>query len=111
MSKKIHVLIKEPGKKPRSVNISHTLENLQKTVGGYIEAVTLTNDFVIICNEEGRLKRLPWCGITMAIPMPPLKKARCIGIYSLVVGVGLQTGRFITALLTHTKFRQIALMK
>ena len=61
MGKKIHVLIKEPGKKPRSVNISRTLENLQKTVGGYIETVTLTADFVIICNEEGRLKRLPWC--------------------------------------------------
>lgn len=61
MSRKIHVLIKEPGKKPRSVNISNTLENLQKTVGGYIETVTLASDLVVICNEEGRLEGLPYC--------------------------------------------------
>lgn len=29
--RKIKVIIKEPGKKPRCVNISDTLENLQKT--------------------------------------------------------------------------------
>lgn len=34
MSRKISVLIKEPGKSPRHVWISNTLENLQKTVGG-----------------------------------------------------------------------------
>lgn len=64
---KIHALIKDPGKKPRSVNISNTLKNLQKTVGGNVEAVTIADDFVILCNEEGRLKGLPWnceiCGI------------------------------------------------
>lgn len=64
---KIKVLIKDPGKKPRSVYISNTLENLQKTVGGYIETVTLASDLVIICNEEGRLKNLPYnchiCGV------------------------------------------------
>lgn len=61
MAKKIHVLIKEPGKNPRSVNISNSLENLQKTVGGYIETVTIAEDFLVICNKEGRLRRLPWC--------------------------------------------------
>ena len=61
MSKKISVIIKEPGKKPRHVNISNTLNNLQKTVGGYIETVTLSSDCVAICNEKSRLQRLPWC--------------------------------------------------
>lgn len=61
MTHKIKVLIKEPWKNPRSVNISNSLENLQKTVGGYIETVSLCKDLVVICNEEGRLKRLPWC--------------------------------------------------
>lgn len=64
---KIHVLIKDPGKKPRSVNISNTLKNLQQTVGGHIEAVTIAKDFVVLCNEEGRYKGLPWnceiCGV------------------------------------------------
>ena len=56
---KISVLIKEPGGKPRHVNIENTLKNLQRTVGGYIETVSLTSSFgkhlVIICNEEGKL--------------------------------------------------------
>jgi hypothetical protein len=61
---KIGVCIKEPGKTPRHVNISNTLENLQRTVGGYIETVTLCSDLVIICDEEGRLKRKkPCCNI------------------------------------------------
>lgn len=67
MSRKISVLIKEPGKNPRHVWISNTLENLQKTVGGYIETVTLCTDLVIICDEEGRLKDKPYncriCGV------------------------------------------------
>lgn len=68
MSKKIKVIIKEPAKKPRCVWISNTLENLQKTVGGYIETVTVASDMVIICNEEGRLRNLPYncdvCGVS-----------------------------------------------
>ena len=53
---KIGVLIKEPGKRPRHVNISNTLSNLQKTVGGYIETVTFSKEIVVICNEEGRIQ-------------------------------------------------------
>ena len=40
--------------------IDNTLEALQKAVGGYIEAVTIAEDAVIICDEEGLLKRLPY---------------------------------------------------
>ena len=39
-------------------NISTRLENLQKLVGGYIEAVTLKPGLVILCNEEGKLRGL-----------------------------------------------------
>lgn len=60
MAHKIKVFIKDPGKKLRSVSISNSLANLQKTVGGYIETVTLTSDLVIICNEEGKLLNLPY---------------------------------------------------
>lgn len=58
--KKIGVLIKEPGKKPRHVNISDSLANLQNTVGGYIETVTLANDCVVICNDEGRINGMDY---------------------------------------------------
>lgn len=61
MGKKISVVIIEPGKGPRHVHISNTLENLQKTVGGYIETVTLASDLVVICDEEGRIKNKPYC--------------------------------------------------
>lgn len=58
--KKIKVIIKRPGEKPHSTWISNSLKNLQLTVDGYIETVTVTPDMVIICNEEGRIKGLPY---------------------------------------------------
>lgn len=64
---KIKVIIKEPGKKPRSTNISASLENLQKTVGGYIEMVRLAEDGVVLCDEDSKLKGNPYtcniCGL------------------------------------------------
>lgn len=65
--KKIFVWIKHPGDPPRHVWISDSLEALQKNVDGYIETVTLAEELVVICNEEGRLMNLPYncevCGI------------------------------------------------
>lgn len=58
--KKIGVLIKDPGKKPRHVNISDSLANLQNIVGGYIETVTLASDLVVICNDEGRINGMDY---------------------------------------------------
>ena len=57
---KIKVYIKQPGRVPYSTNISNTLENLQKTVGGYIETVTVASDLVIICNENGTINDMPF---------------------------------------------------
>ncbi len=60
---KIRAIIKRPDEQYGHVtNISNTLENLQRTVGGYIETVTFRGPrtdsppFVVICDEEGRLK-------------------------------------------------------
>ena len=65
--KKIKVILKRPDSVPYSTHISNSLENLQKTVDGYIETVTLSSDCVVICNEEGMLRGLPYncniCGI------------------------------------------------
>lgn len=58
--KKIQVWIKEPHKSPRHVWISNSLKNLQNTVGGYIEHVSLSKDVGIIVNEEGVVKDLPF---------------------------------------------------
>lgn len=67
MADKICVAVKRPGEPPRHVWMSNSLENFQRYVGGYIEAVTVATDLVIICNEEGRLMGLPHnctvCGV------------------------------------------------
>lgn len=59
MEEKIRVLVKEPGKAAELREIPNTLEALQGIVGGYIEAVWLSDNSVIVCNEEGKLQRLP----------------------------------------------------
>lgn len=57
---KIKVFVKEPNRVPKEKWIENDLKTFQKTVGGYIEAVTLATDLVVICNEEGRLRMLPY---------------------------------------------------
>ena len=57
---KIFVVIKEPGNAPViEPMFDNSLESFQKAVCGYIETVTISDDLVIICNEEGRLMDLP----------------------------------------------------
>lgn len=51
----ISALTKRPGEPPRHVNISNKLETLQKTVGGYVEAIKVAEDLYILCDEEGRI--------------------------------------------------------
>lgn len=56
----ILVIFKEPGEAPRVEPLfDNDLKAFQNAVGGYIEAVTIATDLVIIYNEEGRLKGLP----------------------------------------------------
>jgi len=61
MAKKIKCIVKHPDEQFGHVTwVSDSLENLQKTVGGYIETVTLDNGLVLICNEEGKLRDMPY---------------------------------------------------
>ena len=53
---KIRAIVKRPdGKYGHVTNISNTLKNFQRSVGGKIEVVPLVDGAVIICNEEGKL--------------------------------------------------------
>lgn len=56
----MRIICKEPGKAPEYIDIENELKPLQKAVGGYIETLTLEDDWTIVCNEEGRLRGLPW---------------------------------------------------
>ena len=59
MSNKIRILVVEPFKEPYQITIEHTLKNLQRIVGGYIEILQLDHNVDLICNDEGKINRLP----------------------------------------------------
>lgn len=69
----IRAIIKDPNRPAREETIPNTLDTLQRLVGGYIETVTPASDWLIICNEEGRLEGLPYnvevCGIDFVGPI------------------------------------------
>lgn len=57
---KIRAIVKRPDEQYGHVtNISNTLKNLQRIVEGPIETVKVTDDVILICNEEGKLRGLP----------------------------------------------------
>ena len=49
----------EPNKKPYPKEVKNDLKSLQAEVGGYLESITLFDNLVLICNEEGKLRKLP----------------------------------------------------
>lgn len=53
--KKLKVVLVEPRKEARVVEIEHSLESMQKIVGGYIETFQLDDEVFIICNEEAKM--------------------------------------------------------
>lgn len=54
------VVMVEPSQQARIIELPHTLEAMQQTVGGSIEAIYPFEDPVaVICNEEGKLNGLP----------------------------------------------------
>lgn len=60
MKKKIKVVYIEPGRDPEFRTVNNTLEAMQILVKGYIEVLTVSNDMVIVCNEEGHLRNMPF---------------------------------------------------
>ena len=59
-SRKIDVLLVEPGQYARMASIDSCLASLQKAVGGDIEAAYFFDDpVVLICNEEGKINGSP----------------------------------------------------
>lgn len=56
---KLTVVYVEVGKEPIVKTIKHTLEEMQKLVGGYIETVRIAEDILLIVNESGMIDELP----------------------------------------------------
>ena len=60
MNKIMRVVLVEPGKKAVVKAIDGSLEGMQKTVGGYIEAIALDDQGTcLVCNENGKIDDLP----------------------------------------------------
>lgn len=59
MSEQIKVLIKDVGKPARIGTIDNALQAMKDIVNGYIEAVYVTDNIMLICNEEGKICNLP----------------------------------------------------
>ena len=57
----------------RQLNIDNNLRELQNLVGGRIEAVFISRDACVICNEEGRILGMPencnFCGADFVGPI------------------------------------------
>ena len=57
---KISVLLVEPNKYPKEIEVENTLKALKKLVGGNIELFSPYEDEIsIVCNEEGKITGLP----------------------------------------------------
>ena len=57
---KIKALYKEPGKAPMLITVENELHALQRVIGGNLESHKVTADCCMLCDEEGRLKGLPF---------------------------------------------------
>lgn len=56
----MRIVIKKAGQNPEVKEIQGTLENLKEIVGGYIECIDFGfANILMVCNEEGKLLRLP----------------------------------------------------
>ena len=57
---KLKVILCEAGKEARVIEIEDTLEAMQSTVGGMIEEfMPFEDDVAIVCNDEGKMLRMP----------------------------------------------------
>lgn len=57
---KIKVLVVEPLKAPKMVEIADELKSMQEIVGGRIEEIMpFDEEVALICNEEGKVDNLP----------------------------------------------------
>lgn len=56
----ISVIVKDVGKEPKRITIKNDLHAMQSIVGGHIEAVPIGSGVLLICNEEGIIRHLPY---------------------------------------------------
>lgn len=81
---KMTVLLVEPMEKPRLVTIDHTLEEMQRLVGGYITCTYPWEDLVgLVCNDDG---------IALGLPLNRMLKDEDGNIYDIIKGAFFLVG-------------------
>jgi len=63
------IIYKAPGQHPREMVVPNELKTLQDLVGGYIETITIDEETVMIVNEEGALRGMPFNVEAWGIPV------------------------------------------
>ena len=51
----MRAIYKAPGKDPQRVDIGNDLKVMQQLVGGYIETLRISDNGILVMNEEGKL--------------------------------------------------------
>lgn len=51
----MRILYKQPGEDPRSMVIPNELKVMQQLVGGHIETLRISDNEILVMNEEGKL--------------------------------------------------------
>ena len=98
---KMRCIIKRPDEQFGHVtNISVTLKNLQNTVGGMIEVVPVTDNAVIICNEEGKINGLQ---PNFLMGFPPLQDC----VVGDVIVIGIAGEEFVDLDMTFGQWKAI----
>lgn len=95
-TEKIRAIIKNPGELAYMTVIENNLEKLQEIVGGYIETVTITNDICIVCNEEGRIKKLA-------------ENCKILGVdfVGTIIFIGTNDDEFANLPISYSSFRDL----
>ena len=94
------VLKKEPGKDPVLTAVENTLSALQEAVDGYIETVTMADDFVVICNEEGCIQSLPYNCTLLGD----------IDLYGTILIAGMKDDKFTDVSIMAVKVAEVVLV-
>ena len=55
----LKIILKKVGEEPEVMNIENTLEAKQELVGGLIQIASITEEILLVCNEEGKLFDFP----------------------------------------------------
>ncbi len=65
------------GQEPEVIELGNDLKEMQEFVGGYIETIRVTDELILVCNEEGKYLDLPTNRQVYMIDLPMLRDIIC----------------------------------